>query len=145
LNTVNITMSDTVQFIRYKRVWLINNAKEYPSEQYKLRIVKSNPVKPTSKPTDKTQQLKTELKSLRTIDLLKKKLLTHFRHLDRLRYLSGDNRIIKVKHINKGKRTIKKYITELRKDPNFVIKSNVGAISLNYVGTYANCKRMVVI
>ena len=72
------------------------------------------------KPSDTVKQ---ELKQLITTDRLSKKLNTYFRNLDRLRYLSGDGRIIKQKHIIKAKSIIQRYLSTLKADPNFEIVS----------------------
>jgi hypothetical protein len=94
------------------------------------------------KPSD---HLKAELKAITNIDRLKKRLITHFQQLDRLKYLSGDDRIIKLRHIAKGKRIIQKYLAELRRDSNFTINKSDSSISLNYSGKYAFCKRTVAV
>ena len=94
------------------------------------------------KPSDTVKQ---ELKQLTNTDRLKKKLLTHFRNLDRLRYLTGDDRIRKLMNITKAKKTIQKYLTELRADPKFQLTKSENAIYLVYMGDYARTRRAVVI
>ena len=94
------------------------------------------------RPSDTVKQ---ELKQLTNTDKLKKKLVTYFNNLNRLRYLSADDRIIKLRHIAKAKKTIQKYLSSLRGDPNFTMSKSENAIYLIYSGDYVNCKKVVVI
>jgi hypothetical protein len=128
---ITIGDRDSVHFNRYNRKWIVNG-EAYPSDKYKISI-------------DKNIDLKAELKALATIDLLRKKLITHFNNTKRLRYLSGNDKILKIQRISKGKQIIKKYLSELKTDTNFKIESvGKGVINLLYTGEYATCKRSVV-
>jgi len=126
-----VSYRDSVYFNRIKRKWIING-KAYDSKKYTIRL-------------DKTIDLKAELKALVTLDLLRKKLITHFNNLERIRYLSGDNKLLKQRQINKGKKTIRNYLTHLKADANFNLESIEKQLILWYKGTYANAKRVVVL
>ena len=90
-----------------------------------------------------------ELKALITIDLLKKKLIRYFNGLDTLRdyrlHDETDKAILKERTIKRAKKTICKYLKQLRQDANFNIKRLESGIALNYLGEYASCKRVVVL
>jgi hypothetical protein len=94
------------------------------------------------KPSDTVEQ---ELKQLTNIDRLKKKLITYFNNLSRLRYLSGDNKILKERSISKAKKTIQKYLSSLREDPNFNLTKSENAIYLAYSGAYVTARKVVVL
>ena len=128
---ITIGDRDNVHFNRYNRKWIVNGI-AYPSNKYMLSL-------------DRSVDLKAELKALVTIDLLRKKLITHFNSTERLRYLDGYDRILKIRRISKGKQIIKKYLSGLKTDTNFKIESvGKGVINLLYTGEYASCKRSVV-
>ena len=84
-----------------------------------------------------------ELQQLTNIDRLKKKLITYFNNIEKLKYLSGDDRIIKQRSINKSNKTIKKYFKELRQDTNFKIERVENTLKLCYSGKYVNAVKVV--
>jgi hypothetical protein len=128
---IAVSYKDEVYFNRYNWLWYVNGI-GYDSKKYVIRL-------------DKTKDLKCELKALINIDRLKKKLITHFNNIDRIRYLSGDNKLLKQRQINKGKKVIRNYLTNLKADANFTLESIEKQLILWYKGTYANAKRVVVL
>jgi len=89
--------------------------------------------------------LKNELKQLTNIDRLKKKLIYYFNNREKLKYLSGDNKIIKQRHLNKSKQVIQKYLKELRQDTNFKIERWENTLKLCYEGKYVTSFKVVVL
>lgn len=110
-------------------------------------------IKPEPKPQPKVKTTNTpssldfELNQLVAIDRLKKKLTTYSNGLDTYRDLKQwdkDKAILKHRSILKAKKIIQKYLSQLRADVNFTIKRvDKSIISLNYLGKYASCKRVV--
>jgi len=128
---ITVSYRDEVYFNRYNWLWYVNG-RGYDSRKYTIRL-------------DKSMDLKAELKALVTLDLLRKKLITHFKNLERIRYLSGDNKLLKQRQINTGKKVIRNYLTHLKADANFKLESIEKQLILWYKGTYANAKRVVVL
>lgn len=97
------------------------------------------------------RQLDIELKQLETITRLKNKLTTYINNLDKYNDLkrydtkgNEDNTILKHRSIMKAKKIIQKYLRELRQDENFTMqKIDKYYISLNYIGKYVTCRRLV--
>ena len=92
-----------------------------------------------------TSVIDTELKQLLNIDYLKKALIRHFNSIDKLRYLSDDDALLKRRRIIKYKSTILKYIRQLKADANFNIETIEKRISLCYSGKYVTARKVVVL
>ena len=131
--SIPVSLEDSIKFNKWSQKWIVNGI-GYPANKYKLIIKDISPEDILSK----------EIKSLRNGDLLKKKLTTYFNNLERLRYLSGDDKLLKIKSINKSKKIIKGYLNQLKQDANFNIKKLENAISLNYLGKYVSFTKVVV-
>jgi hypothetical protein len=117
----------------------------YNPKYYRLPKPRQPKPKTTPQPQPDSNKLKSELKQLTNTDRLSKKLNTYFRNLNRLRYLSGDDRIRKLKHITNAKRIIQSYLRTLKADPNFELVKSEKGIYLVYMGDYARTRRAVVI
>ena len=117
----------------------------YNPKYYRLPKPRQPKPKTTPQPQPDSNKLKSELKQLNTVRLLRNRLITHFNNLDRLRYLSGDKRVIKLMAMSKAKKTIQRYLTELKADPNFSLNKSERCLYLVYMGDYARTRRAVVI
>lgn len=130
---------------------IVNRVQSYNSKHY--TIIPSNntqkevieKLQPQNiQPVD-TSVIDTELKQLLNIDYLKKALIRHFNSLDRLRYLSDDDALLKRRRITKYKATINRYLQQLRQDTNFNLETLEKRISLCYSGKYVTARKVVVL
>lgn len=122
---------DTISFNKYLRKWVVNG-KSFDANRFYIRI-------------NKRIDLDSELKALTTLDLLKKKLNKHFNNIERLRYLTGDDKLLKTNRILKAKVTIRKYLNILRGDTNFKLIRREADIFLGYKGRYVTAQKVVVL
>ena len=115
----------------------------YNKNYYTIRIT-GNTKKRISKVNTNESILHSELKQLTNITRLNKKLTNHFKSIEAVKYLNGDNKILKLKRIKRNKTLIRKYLSVLKQDKQFSIERYNQSIGLIYSGKYASIKRVVV-
>ena len=145
MDTIKLTPNDLVGID--KRGLIVINGHRNISSYY-------NPDSFNFKCANETQQqmilrasprltLKQELQQLTNIDRLKKKLITYFNSLEKYKYLSSDDKIIKHRNLIKSKAIIKTYIKTLNQDKGFTIEKLEHQLRLCYKGNYVKCVKVV--
>jgi len=141
--TVNINITDTVYFNKDKRLWVINDKKQYPSNQYKLRIIKDSPVEKL--PTE--VYLKKELDALNTITTLVKNLNTlnnqYKKFLEVEKTGNKSETTKKLLLVNKSRKTVSKKLSKLNRDSHFGISENTtdNCYCIHYKGDFVTTNR----
>lgn len=161
LDTIQLTPSDWLGVTK-EGLFRVNRTKYFNPNYYylipsndtqKAIIDRITPKKPITKKAIKLKPasinlLDHELNQINNCRLLKNKLITYSSNLDKLRDYKlrsdKDQVIIKKRTISKAKKTIQKYLSQLRSDSSFKLERiDKSIIALIYTGKYANTRRVV--
>jgi len=142
---VKLTPSDYVG-IDERGLIIVNGHREissyYDPNHFKFKCANKTQLDMVKRATPRLT-LKDELRQLKHIDLLKKKLTYYFKQLDKLKYLTGDDKILKQRAINKVKKHIRNYLRQLRGDTNFSLETVDRLLKLTYKGKYVTTCKVV--
>jgi len=145
---ISISWQDKFYLDKNTLEWVINDNKRFPSSDYKLSLTDKN--KTIVEKIDKNNSYDSEIKALKTLDLLGKRLLSLNKINEQLeqakRFNQQDKIYLKDKSLNKAKNQCIKYLNELINDKRFTCeKINGTTFKLSYLGKYIQATKTRVI